>query len=117
MFVIGKESLTQPGLERFEGKFEELSSFRNENNTGPILRIFVVKANTNDEDLMREYGNSMPHTKYGKTFVFFVSNEIKEEIIISQEEPFISKNLQPFVLNTYVKMPMGEARLTQSYSP
>lgn len=117
VFIISKESFTQPGLERFEGKLVELNSYRNENNTGPVLRVFAVKAIMNDESLMREYGNAMPHTKYGKTIVFFFSEDIDQDIIISPKEPFIPVGIQSFVLNTYVKMPMGEERLTQAYTP
>lgn len=117
VFLIGKESFTQPGLERFDGKFEEVNAYRNENNTGPVLRIYAVKTSVQDSDLMREYGSAMPHTKYGKTIVFFFSEDAENEIEISPQEPFISNNLQHLVTRTYMKMPMGEDRLTQAYSP
>lgn len=116
VFYIGKESFTQPGLERFEGKYEELGKYRNENNTGPVVRIFAVKAIDPSESWMREYGNSQPHTKYGKTIVFFFSEEIDHVIELSPKEPYIDKNLESSVLYVYEKTPMGEVRFTKGTS-
>ena len=116
VFYIGKESFTQPGMERFEGKYEELGKYRNENNTGPVVRIFAVKALDPSENWMKEYGDAQPHTKYGKTIVFFFSEEIDQEIELSPKEPYIDQNLESYVLYTYEKAPMGEVRFKQGNS-
>lgn len=103
-------------MERFEGKYEELGKYRNENNTGPVVRIFAVKALDSDEKWMREFGDSQPHTKYGKTIVFFFSDEIDQKVELSPREPYIDQNLESFVLFVYEKTPMGEVRFTKATS-
>ncbi len=116
VFYIGKESFTQPGMERFEGKYEELGKYRNENNTGPVVRIFAVKALDPNENWMKEYGDAQPHTKYGKTIVFFFSEDINQKIELSPKEPYIDQSLESYVLYTYEKTPMGEVRFKQGNS-
>ena len=57
------------------GGFTEVSSYRNENNTGPIQRIYAVTVKDTANAKLIDYGNSKPHSKYGNTKVFFfVSN-------------------------------------------
>lgn len=115
VLMIVKESFFQPGIERFEGKYKELSSYRNENNTGPVVRVYAVKALDKNRDWMREYGDAMPHTKYGRTVVFYFSNEIDQEIILSPTDPYFKKGMQPYVLATYQKGPMGDVVFTDGY--
>lgn len=115
VFFIGKESFTQPGLEQFEGKYLPLSSFRNENNTGPVIRIIAVKALDSNKDWMRSFGDFQPHTKYGRTMVFFFSDEIEEEVILSPTEPYISSDLKTYLMATYEKGPMGDVKLIDGY--
>ncbi|PZX50461.1 hypothetical protein LV84_04024 [Algoriphagus ratkowskyi] len=112
---IAKESFSQPGIARFEGKYEELSTFRNENNTGPVIRIYAIKALDDSKDWMREYGDAMPHTKYGRTVVFFFSNEVDLEIDLSLKAPYFIESLQPHVLATYQKSPMGDVSFIDGY--
>lgn len=112
---ISVDSLSQPGTERFEGKYKELSTYRNENNTGPVVRIYAVKALDSSKEWMREYGESMPHTKYGRTVVFFFKNEIDQEIELSPTDPYFSKAMQPYVIATYQKSPMGDVSFTDGY--
>ncbi|WP_439488710.1 hypothetical protein [Algoriphagus sp.] len=112
---IAVDSLSQPGIERFEGKYEELSSFRNENNTGPVVRIYAIKALDQNKEWMREYGDAMPHTKYGRTVVFFFSNEIDHEIKLSPTDPYFTKDKQPHVIATYQKSPMGDVSFIDGY--
>lgn len=115
VIYIGRESLSQPGLERFQGKIEEFSSYRNENNTGPVVRVFAVKSLDPSKSLMREYGDAMPHNKYGRTVVFFFSDEIDQEIKLAPTDPYFSDELQPYVIATYQKSPMGEVSLIDGY--
>lgn len=108
-------SFSQPGLERFDGKYRELSTFRNENNTGPVVRVYAVKALDNSTDWMREYGDAMPHSKYGRTVVFFFSDEIDQEIELAPTEPYFTIEMQPYVLATYQKSPMGDVSFMEGY--
>ncbi|MFC5625129.1 hypothetical protein [Algoriphagus winogradskyi] len=112
---ISLDSLSQPGMERFDGKYKELSSFRNENNTGPVVRIYAIKALDSSKDWMREYGDAMPHTKYGRTVVFFFKDEIDQEIKLSPTEPYFMEAMQPYVIATYQKSPMGDVSFTNGY--
>lgn len=81
-----------------------------------MVRIFAVKALDPDETWMREFGDAQPHTKYGKTIVFFFSAEIDQEIALSPKEPYIDQNLESYVLYVYEKTPMGEVRFTKGNS-
>jgi hypothetical protein len=41
-FWIMVDSFSQPGVGDLKGEFKEVSFYRNENNTGPIIRIYAV---------------------------------------------------------------------------
>ncbi|MFC3878598.1 hypothetical protein ACFOSV_00330 [Algoriphagus namhaensis] len=117
VYYIVSESLSQPGLERFKGKIEERGFYRNENNTGPVLRVFAAEVIGGDLALMKEYGDAMPHTKYGKTIVFFLEQDEMNSIEISSQSPYLPVELQSRVLATYSKSPMGEASIVESFVP
>jgi hypothetical protein len=65
------DSLSQPGVGDLPGNFEEIATYRNENNTGPIVRVYAVTVADTLWHTMRQYGDFMPHTKYGNTKVYF----------------------------------------------
>ena len=65
------DATTQPGVQDLPGNFEEVALYRNENNTGPIIRIYAVTLTDTLWEEMQQYGNYMPHTKYGNTRVYF----------------------------------------------
>ncbi|MEP0711860.1 MAG: hypothetical protein ABJC55_08050, partial [Algoriphagus sp.] len=115
VILIAKESFFQPGIERFEGKYKELSTYRNENNTGPVVRIYAVQALDNSQEWMREYGDAMPHTKYGRTVVFFFSDQIDQAIDLSPTDPYFSPELWQYVHATYKKSPMGDVSFIDGY--
>jgi len=66
-----KDTFTQSGIEDLKGGFKEISSYRNENNTGPVQRIYVVTVKDTLGAQLQDYGNLMPHTKYGNTKVYY----------------------------------------------
>lgn len=66
-----KEAFTQPGVQDLPNDFVEVAAYRNENNTGPIQRVYLVSAEGTHWEQMEQYGNYMPHTKYGTTKVYF----------------------------------------------
>ena len=69
-FIV--DAVSQPGVQDLAGGFEEVALYRNENNTGPIVRIYAVTvADTTRWGEMQQYGQYMPHTKYGNTRVYF----------------------------------------------
>ncbi|MEB2781098.1 hypothetical protein U3A58_11900 [Algoriphagus sp. C2-6-M1] len=112
---IFMESLSQPGIERFEGKFKELSSYRNENNTGPVVRVYAIQALDSSKEWMQGYGDAMPHTKYGRTVVFFFSSDIDQQINLSPTDPYFMEDMQSYVIATYQKSPMGDVSFTNGY--
>ena len=65
------DSLSQPGVGDLPGNFQEAASYRNANNTGPIVRVYAVTVADTLWPQMRQYGDFMPHTKYGNTKVYF----------------------------------------------
>jgi len=65
------DTFTQTGIDDLKGGFKEVASYRNENNTGPIQRIYAVTVKDTTNAQLEAYGNLMPHSKYGNTKVYF----------------------------------------------
>ena len=110
IYMILSESLSQPGIKELDGKYEELSFYRNENNTGPVLRIYAIRALDSDSTWMEKFALAQPHTKYGRTLVFFFSEQVKDSVILSSQEPYFPQELKPYLLAEFEKSPMGEER-------
>lgn len=68
------DSFSQPNTNDLKGNFKEAALYRNENNTGPITRIYAVTVDGRPWAEMQQYGDMMPYTKYGTTTVFFFSS-------------------------------------------
>jgi len=66
-----KDTFNQPGIEDMKAGFKEIVKYRNDNNTGPVQRIYVVTVKDTVWKELEDYGNLMPHTKYGNTKVYF----------------------------------------------
>ena len=71
VFVMVKDTFNQPGIEDMKADFKEIVKYRNANNTGPVQRIYAVTVKDSIWKEMEDYGNLMPHTKYGNTKVYF----------------------------------------------
>lgn len=71
IFFMVKNVFDQPGISDMKAGFKEVIKYRNDNNTGPIQRIYVVTVKDSIWKEMKDYGNLMPHTKYGNTKVYF----------------------------------------------
>jgi len=68
--------LNEPGIKGLKGNLKETAFIRNEQNTGPVIRIYAVSIDQENWIEMEQYGNYMPHNKYGTTRVyFFLSNK------------------------------------------
>jgi len=66
------DARNEPSVQDLTAGFEEVAVFRNENNTGPIQRVYAVTvADPTQWGQMQQYGQLMPHTKYGNTRVYF----------------------------------------------
>lgn len=66
-----EDTFTQSGIEDLKGGFTEIAKYRNENNTGPVQRIFAVSVKDTSNAELTAYGDLMPHTKYGNTKVYY----------------------------------------------
>lgn len=106
-WIIG-DTISQPGIADLKGNYTEMSAFRNENNTGPVIRIFAVHAADTLWEEMRAYGDFMPHTKYGNTKVFFFLQDLSGSINVFPNQPFVSSDLANQCVAKYEKTAMGE---------
>lgn len=99
-------------MERFEGKYESIDFFRNQNNTGPVIRVYAIQVLDEDSAWMKAFGDAQPHGKYGKTMVFFFSKKAPEAINLSPVEPFFSAAWKDYLRASYQKMPMGDVQFS-----
>ncbi|MEX2513716.1 MAG: hypothetical protein WD398_12495 [Cyclobacteriaceae bacterium] len=101
------ETFSQPGVADLEGHYQEISHARNENNTGPVVRVYAVYTSDQNWEEMKAYGDYMPHTKYGNTKVFFFDQDM-EQLDLNLSLPFFDKKYQSSCLGVYEKSAMGE---------
>lgn len=113
MVWIISDTVTQPGISDLEGEFEELAFYRNENNTGPIVRIYAVYASDTLWDQMRAYGEFMPHTKYGNTKVYFFSSKENAPKTLRSDEPNFDEGYNTYCTGFYEKSAMGQERFVK----
>lgn len=108
-----KDTFTQSGIEDLKGGFKEIASYRNENNTGPVQRIYAVAVKDTTAAQLTEYGNLMPHTKYGNTKVyFFIEGKSIPATLLPGEVNFDSQfNQNCFAL--YEKSAMGNVGIVK----
>lgn len=102
------DSFSQPGPKDLKGDFKEVAFYRNENNTGPIVRIYAVTASDTLWKEMQAYGNYMPHTKYGNTKVFFFHNNKPAPEQVKPGNMSVPAQYQQDVLAVYEKDAMGQ---------
>ena len=102
------DSFSLPSVDDLKGDFKEVAFYRNENNTGPIVRIYTVTVADTLWQEMEQYGNYMPHTKYGNTKVYFF---LQGEPVPAQLQPG-AENFDPkyntACLASYEKDAMGQ---------
>jgi hypothetical protein len=109
--LIVKESFSGKGVADYQDQFEEIGYFRNENNTGPILRVYAYRTQVEDPEVLKSFADLLPHTKYGRTIVFFVAESWKGTVVLSPENPYFPESLRPHLFAKYEKAPMGEQQL------
>ncbi|MGY4385972.1 hypothetical protein ACVWYN_003022 [Pedobacter sp. UYP24] len=72
--VIIWKTFTQPGTESLKGNFKQVAFLRNEQNTGPVIRVYAVTVTDTVWKEMVDFGNYMPYNKYGNTKVYYFLN-------------------------------------------
>ncbi len=103
------DSFSQPGPQDLKGDFKEIAFYRNENNTGPIVRLYAVTVSDTLWQEMRQYGDFMPHTKYGTTKVyFFQKGGPVPETLYPGEENF-DPQYNRYCIGSYEKDAMSQA--------
>lgn len=111
LFFMLKDSLSQPDVESLEGGFKEIAFARNEQNTGPVTRIYSVSVADTGKANFELYGNYMPHTKYGTTIVYFFLQGERVPGTLNVEKPYFDdKTFHPIV--RYEKDAMGGVKVT-----
>ena len=101
-FIV--DAASQPGPQDLPGDFQEVALFRNENNTGPIVRIYAVTVgDTSRWQEMQQYGALMPYTKYGTTKVFFFAKKGPHPTQLQQAPPHFAATFNRYCLASYQK--------------
>ena len=101
------DSLSQPGVGDLPGNFQEAAAYRNENNTGPVVRVYAVKVADTLWREMRQYGDFMPYTKYGNTKVYFFRQGQPVPQAVQPGEVNFSPEFDKYCLAKYEKELMG----------
>lgn len=110
VFWIVSDTLTQPGVGDLKGEFIEMAKYRNENNTGPVIRVYAVLVSDTLWNEMKAYGDFMPHTKYGNTKVYFFLEKENTPERLRSTEPYFDGNFQNNCVAQFEKTAMGETR-------
>ena len=106
LVFIFKDSFFLPDVGSLKGKFQEITFVRNEQNTGPVIRLYIVSVERKEDAQFEAYGDFMPHTKYGVTKVFFFDKKTPIPRTISENEPYFDPvRFKPIA--KYEKNPMG----------
>lgn len=108
-FIL-KDSLSQPNVDDLKGGFKEIAFGRSDQNTGPIVRIYIVSVSDDQNAQMQSYGDLMPHTKYGTTKVFFFKDDNPIPQKINLQPPHFDTTTYK-ALARYEKNPMGNTLL------
>lgn len=104
-------SFTQEGVQNLNGDFKRLDFYRNENNVGPVERVYAVSMSDTLWQEMKLYGDFMPHTKYGNTKVYFFLNHQPAPSVLSATPENIDPAYRPYCLAKYEKDGMGNVSL------
>jgi hypothetical protein len=103
----------EPGISDLKGNFKEVAFVRNEQNTGPVIRIYAVTLNGEHWKEMEQYGNYMPHTKYGSTIVYFFSDKGPFPSQLTLGDSNLEESYKKDCLALYKKDGMSQVSLTR----
>ncbi|WP_395625638.1 hypothetical protein [Daejeonella sp.] len=106
-------ALSTPGVKDLNGNLRETAFLRNEQNTGPIVRIYAVTMDEENWESMEKYGNYMPHNKYGTTRVYFFLSDNPFRGKLQIEDQNIEKTYQKQCIALYEKDGMSQTSLVK----
>lgn len=75
IYIVISDSSLLTNTKEIRGNFTETAFYRNENNSGPVIRLYAVKVDSPLVADFEAYGNSMPHTEHGTTRIFFFDSK------------------------------------------
>ncbi len=104
---------TEKNIHDLEGDFKEVAYTRNENNTGPVVRVYAFTVADTIWSTMREHAELLPHTKYGTTEAFYFLHSEKAPNSIKLKEPKIAPELESYCIAKAVKDGMGNINFIQ----
>jgi hypothetical protein len=103
------DTFSQPSPQDLPGDFQEVAMVRNENNTGPVVRIYAVTVgDTSRWQEIQQYGALMPYTKYGSTKVFFFAKSGSSPTRLQLKPPHFTSELNRYCLASYEKDVMSK---------
>ena len=102
------DTVSIPGVDDLKGDFKEEAFYRNENNTGPIIRIYAVSVNDTLWQEMQAHGDLMPHTKYGNTKIYYFLNSKPLPTKVFPGDENFEARFQEFAVAKYEKDAMGQ---------
>ena len=108
------DSFSQPTTSDLKGNFRQTAEYRNENNTGPIIRIYAVTVQGNPWDEMQQYGDMMPYTKYGSTKVYFFHETQPAPKTLVPAEPNFGAEFKQNCLAVYEKDGSGQVKFVRA---
>lgn len=104
---ITVNSFSQPGVSDLQTEFREVAFYRNENNTGPVIRVYAVTVSDTLWNELEQYGGFMPHNKYGNTKVFFFSKNQLYPKAVNPGGTNFDQEFERYVLAKYEKDGLG----------
>ena len=107
------DSFSQPTTADLKGNFKETAVYRNENNTGPIVRIYAVTVTGSPWEEMQKYGDLMPYTKYGSTKVYFFDQTKPAPASLVPDAVNFDAKFNSNCLAVYEKDPSGQVKFTR----
>ncbi|SFG84477.1 hypothetical protein [Pontibacter chinhatensis] len=102
------DTMSIPSVDDLEGDFKEVAFYRNENNTGPVIRVYAVTVDDTLWEQMQTYGDYMPHTKYGNTKVYFFLKDKPFPTEVQPGESNFEARFQEFAVAKYEKDAMSQ---------
>ena len=100
-------AFSQKGVNDLSIDFEEVTLYRNENNTGPVRRIYIVTVSDTVWADMEAFGNLQPYNKLGTTQVFFFLKGSSYPQQVNGSQPYFPVSFNASVVARYEKGSSG----------
>lgn len=108
------DSFSQPTTADLKGNYKEVALYRNENNTGPVMRIYAVTVEGQPWEEMQKYGDMMPYTKLGSTTVYFFDENQPAPNQVRPGNEHFDAQFSPNCVAMYVKDANGQISFTRT---